>query len=72
MWLLFFFDGLLIIFSLGNFLGNVAVLLFVRSRPHVSRGSPWGIYIGVFACVHVLWYSVNALVRVIASNHERN
>ena len=73
MWLLFLFNGLLFIFPLGNFLGNLAVLLFVRSCPHVPRGSPWGIYIGVLACVHVLWYSVIALVRVVmASNYGRN
>ncbi|KAN0136052.1 hypothetical protein V8E53_006213 [Lactarius tabidus] len=67
MWPLFFFDGLLVVISLGNFLGNVAVLLFVISVPHIPRGAPWGIYIGVFVCVHVLWYSVVALVCVIAS-----
>ena len=68
MWLLFFFDGLLFISSLGNFLGNLAVLLFVLSVPHVPRGAPWGIYIGVFVGAHVLWYSMDALVRVFASN----
>jgi hypothetical protein len=68
MWLLFFFDGLLFISSLGNFLGNVAVLLFALSVPHVPHGVPWGIYIGIFVGVHILWYSVDALVCVIDSN----
>jgi hypothetical protein len=72
MWLLFLFDGLLFISSLGNFLGNLAVLLFVISVPHIPRGAPWGIYIVVFVGVHVLWYSAIALVRIIASNHSRN
>ena len=63
MWLLFFFDGLLFI-SLGNVLGNLAVLLFILSVLHVPCGEPWGIYIGVFVGAHVLWYSVDALVSV--------
>jgi hypothetical protein len=67
MWPLFFFDGLLFISSLGNFLGNVAVLLLARFRPRATPGAPWGIYIGVFVGAHVLWYSVGALVCIIAS-----
>jgi hypothetical protein len=39
MWLLFFFDGLLFISSLGNFLGNVAVLLFALLRVDGTFGS---------------------------------
>lgn len=72
MWLLIFSDGLLVISSLGNFLGNLAVLLFVRSHPHVPRGSLWGIYIGFVVSVPVLWYTVDALVCVIVFNHGRN
>jgi hypothetical protein len=65
MWLLFVFDGLLFISSLGNFLGNLSVLLFLITVPHISRGAPWGIYIVVFVAVHVLWYSAVALARYI-------
>jgi hypothetical protein len=72
MWLLFFFDGLLFISLLGNFLGNLAGLLFVITVPHIPRGAPWGIYIVVFLGVHVLWYSAVTLVCIIASNHSRN
>jgi hypothetical protein len=68
MWLLFFFDSLLFISSLGNFLGNVAVLLFALSVLHVPCGAPWGIYIGIFVSAHILWYSVDALVCMIDSN----
>jgi hypothetical protein len=68
MWPLFFLDGLIVIFSLGNFLGNLAVLLIVLSIPHLSQDFLWGIFIGVFVGVLVLWYSVDALVCVITSN----
>jgi hypothetical protein len=64
---LFFLDGLFVVFSLSNFLGNRAVLLLVRSAPRVPRGAQWGVYFGVVLCAHVLWYSVDALVCLIAS-----
>ncbi|KAN0136045.1 hypothetical protein V8E53_006206 [Lactarius tabidus] len=48
LWPLFFFDGLIVIFSLGNFLGNLAVLLIVLSIPHLPQYSLWGIFIGIF------------------------
>jgi hypothetical protein len=65
MWLLFLFDGLLFISLLGNFLGNLAGLLFVITAPHIPRGAPWGIYIVVFLGVHVLWYSAVTLARYV-------
>ena len=68
MWQLFYLDGLFIIFSLSNFLGNLAVLLFVRSVRRFPRGALLGIYLGPFVCALVIWYLVDALVSVIVSN----
>jgi len=63
LWLLFCLDGLVLISSLSNFLGNLVVLLLVRSVPHFPLGAQWGAYLGFVFCVHILWYSVVALTR---------
>jgi hypothetical protein len=65
---LFFLDGLFVFLSLSNLLGNLAVLLLVRSVPHFPRGAQWGVYFGVVVCALVLWYSVALVCGVIASN----
>ena len=68
---IFFLDGLLVVFSLSNFLGNLAVLLLVRSAQGVSCGAEWGVYFGVVTCAHVIWYSFDGLVCVISSTVDR-
>lgn len=70
--MLSFLDGLFVITSLSNLLGKLAVHLLVCSRSHdFTRSTLWGCYIGVVVSAHVLWYSADALVCVIASNVDR-
>ena len=48
---LFFYNGLFINISVGNFLGNLVVLLLVRSHPRVHGAALWAVYLSVFGCV---------------------
>ena len=68
MGVLFFYNGLFINISVGNLLGNLAVLLLVRSHPRVHGAALWAVYLSVFGCALVFWYLVNAFVRVIVSS----
>ena len=71
LWVLFFLDGLIFIFSLSNFLGNLAVLLLVRFFPRdFSVGAQWGVYLGFVVLGHILWYTAGALVCKIHSNDD--
>ncbi|KAN0136615.1 hypothetical protein V8E53_005662 [Lactarius tabidus] len=63
LWLLFFLDGLVFIFLLNNFLGNLTVLLLARFFPHFPHDAQWGVYIGFVVLAHILWYSVGRLTR---------
>jgi hypothetical protein len=71
LWLLFFLDGLVFIFLLNNFLGNLTVLLLARFFPHFPNNAQWGVYIGFLVLAHILWYSVGRLVRAIPSNSDK-
>ena len=66
--MLFFYNGLFINISVGNLLGNLAVLLLVRSYPQVHRAALWAVYLSVLGCALVFWYLVNAFVWVIVSS----
>jgi len=68
---LFFLDGLFSFLSLSNFLGNLAVLLIVRSVPRFPRGAQWGVYFGIVVCALVLWYLVVLTRRVRAPGRQR-
>lgn len=71
LWVLFFLDGLIFIFSLSNFLGNLAVLLLVRFFTHdFPIGAQWGVYLGFVVLGHILWYTAGVLVREIPSNDD--
>ncbi|KAF8273217.1 hypothetical protein EI94DRAFT_1716153 [Lactarius quietus] len=59
--LLFFLDGLVVIFPLSIFLGNLVVLLIVRSVPHFPHDAQWGVHLSFVVCAHTLWYSLSAL-----------
>ena len=37
--------------SVGNFLGNLVVLLLVHSHPRVHGAALWAVYLSVFGCV---------------------
>ena len=63
-----FYNGLFTIISVGNLLGNLVVLLFVRSYPHVHSAALWAVYFSIFGCALVFWYWVNAFVWVIVSS----
>jgi hypothetical protein len=65
---LFFQNGLFVITSVGNLLGNLAVQSFVRSYSHVHGAAWWAVYFIVFGCALVLWYLISAHVWVIASS----
>ena len=65
MGVLFFYNGLFIDISVGNLLGNLAVLLLVRSYPHVHGAARWAVYFSVFGCALVFWYLVSVLVWIV-------
>ena len=71
MGVLFFYNGLFVNISVGNLLGNLAVLLLVRSHPHVHGAAPWAVYLSIFGCTLVFWYLVSALGSVIISSVDR-
>jgi hypothetical protein len=68
MGVLFFGNGLFVIISVGNLLGNLAVLLLVWSHPNVHGAARWAVCFGVFGCALVLWYLVGTHVWVIVSS----
>lgn len=66
---LFFLDGLFVITSLSNLLGNLVVHLLVCYRPHdFTHSALWGVYFGVVVSAHVLWYSADALFERQSGN----